>query len=74
MVKPNPNIEWTEKNNRIILLSGSHHDEFLDEVPDSYLKCCVKQFTDEGWFDENLIVEMEKELKFRKTHNTPVED
>jgi hypothetical protein len=74
MGKPNPNIDWEEKNSRIVILSGKHHDEFLDEVPDKYLKWCVQQFVEQGWFDENLIVEMEKELKFREKHGTPVDD
>ena len=59
-------MKWSvDKNGYAVLGFGKHARKPLWDVPTSYLTWMCNQHADEGDFDENLILEVEEELKDR---------
>lgn len=60
---------WNKtQDGEIIILFGKHKLKRLHNIPDSYLNWVINMHADDEGFedDEELIVEVEKEMKWRK--------
>ena len=49
----------------IVFLFGKHRNKNIQDIDDGYLTWMVKEHANKGSFDEDLIVEIEKELADR---------